>query len=181
MTHRAPALSPAFETRVAAVVDDDVVILQWPEERARADELTARGHACMLLVAPGAAPPDDCDERTDWIHRPADASEITARVAALRRRLARPDEPYLDSFGVLHRGERWVSLPPIEERIADLLLVRAGRVVGRRTLARAAWPEGMPNDRAMDSRMMLLRRRVAPLGLRIHTVRRQGFLLEIER
>ncbi|HEX5095474.1 MAG TPA: winged helix-turn-helix domain-containing protein [Acidimicrobiia bacterium] len=159
---------------------DDVVTLQWPEDRVRLDELAAHDMPRLLLVAPGAEPPEHRDERSDWMRLPAEGSEVRARVDALRRRLEHPGEPYLDSFGVLHRGERWVSLPPIEERIADLLVVRAGRVVGRRTLARAAWPEGVPNDRAMDSRMMLLRRRVAPLGLRIHTVRRQGFLLEID-
>jgi DNA-binding response OmpR family regulator len=163
------------------VPEEDVVILYWPEERARADELAKTGCARLLLVAPGVDPPQDRDERTDGLRLPAERSEISDRVAALRRRLASPDEPYLDSFGVLHRGERWVSLPPIEERIADVLLVRAGRVAGRRMLARVAWPDGAPNDRAIDSRMMLLRRRITPLGLHIHTVRRQGFLLEIDR
>jgi DNA-binding response OmpR family regulator len=90
------------------------------------------------------------------------------------------DEPYIDEFGVLHRGSQWVALPPVEERLAGELMRRAGFVVSRRALARAAWPGGAPKERSIDSRILLLRRRVSPLGVRIMTVRGQGFVLEID-
>ena len=98
----------------------------------------------------------------------------------LATRAVAPDELYIDEFGVLHRGSQWVALPRIEERLAEALLERAGYVVGRRTLAKTAWPDGAPKERSIDSRILLLRRRIAPLGLRIMTVRGQGFVLEID-
>jgi DNA-binding winged helix-turn-helix (wHTH) protein len=98
----------------------------------------------------------------------------------LASRVIAPDEPYIDEFGVLHRGSQWVALPPIEERLAAALLERVGFVVGRRTLGRAAWPDGAPKERSIDSRILLLRRRIAPLGFRIATVRGQGFILEMD-
>ncbi|HEX5095477.1 MAG TPA: winged helix-turn-helix domain-containing protein [Acidimicrobiia bacterium] len=99
----------------------------------------------------------------------------------LASRVVAPAEPHIDEFGVLHRGTQWVALPPIEERLASVLLLREGYVVGRRTLARAAWPTNRaPKERSIDSRISLLRRRVAPLRIRIRTVRGQGFVLEVE-
>jgi DNA-binding response OmpR family regulator len=45
-------------------------------------------------------------------------------------------------------------------------------------LARAGWPDGAPGRNALDVHVLRLRRRVAPLGLAIRTVRSRGYLLE---
>jgi DNA-binding winged helix-turn-helix (wHTH) protein len=84
----------------------------------------------------------------------------------------------LDEFGILRRGGNWAALAPIEARIIEVFLARSGRVVRRSEFA-AVWPRGMPAPRAVDARLVLLRERIAPLGLHIQTVRARGFLLDI--
>jgi DNA-binding winged helix-turn-helix (wHTH) protein len=85
----------------------------------------------------------------------------------------------LDADGVLHAQERWVAVPPLEARVLATLLEQPGAVCHRPDLTRAVWPEGVPADeRALDGVVKRLRRRVVPLGVRIHTIARQGFLLE---
>ena len=75
-------------------------------------------------------------------------------------------------------GGRWVSLPPVEHRLTAALLDRYRAVVSRESLARAGWPEGIPGRNVLDVHIVRLRRRLAPLGLAIRTVRSRGYLLE---
>jgi DNA-binding response OmpR family regulator len=89
--------------------------------------------------------------------------------------------PVVDGDGILWRADQWVALSPIEARLARAFLEHPGRLLGRATLGRAGWPDGVPNDRAVDSRIKTLRRRVTPLGLRISTVRGRGYLAEVDR
>jgi DNA-binding response OmpR family regulator len=86
--------------------------------------------------------------------------------------------PSLDEDGVLRVSDRWVSLPPVEARLAAALLHRYGAVVSREALARAGWPAGSPGRNALDVHVLRLRRRLAPLALAIRTVRSRGYLLE---
>lgn len=86
--------------------------------------------------------------------------------------------PALDVDGVLRLDRDWVPLPPVEARITAALLRRYGAVVGRDILARAGWPSGAPGRNALDVHVLRLRRRLAPLGLAIRTVRSRGYLLE---
>ena len=87
--------------------------------------------------------------------------------------------PLLDDDGVIRLGAAWVSLPPVEARITNALLERFGAVVSRDTLARSGWPDGAPGRNALDVHVLRLRRRLAPLGLVIRTVRSRGYLLEV--
>jgi DNA-binding response OmpR family regulator len=85
----------------------------------------------------------------------------------------------LDEDGVLHVDDRWVAVSPLEARLLAELLERPGTLVRRPDLVRAAWPATPPRDeRALDGVLKRLRRRVAPLGVRIHTVSGSGLLLE---
>jgi DNA-binding response OmpR family regulator len=88
--------------------------------------------------------------------------------------------PILDEYDVLWRGEQWARLSPTESRILAFFLTHPIRVASRRQLGNAGWPAGVPNERSVDSFIKSLRRRIAPLGLRIHTVRRHGYLLQID-
>src|SRR5205823_8013031 len=76
-----------------------------------------------------------------------------------------------------YRG-RWVALSPVESALAITLVDRFGAVVGRDTLARRAWPEGTPTRNALDVHMLRLRRRIAPLGVEVRTVRSRGYLMQ---
>jgi DNA-binding winged helix-turn-helix (wHTH) protein len=86
--------------------------------------------------------------------------------------------PLLDDDGLLHHRDSWVSLSPVEQALASALLDRFGAVVTRDMLADRAWPAGVPTRNALDVHVLRLRRRIAPLGLEIRTVRSRGYLMQ---
>jgi DNA-binding response OmpR family regulator len=133
-----------------------------------------------LLVDQGVPPPQSADDLEDWVRVPADEVDLHARVENLDRRARTRTqvEPALDSDGVLRVNGTWVSLPPVESRLTSALLARYGSVVSRDALASSGWPEGAPGRNALDVHVLRLRRRIAPLGLTIRTVRSRGYLLE---
>jgi hypothetical protein len=158
----------------------DVVLVRWPLEEARRSELSAAGAPRLLLLEDGAEPPEGPDCLEDWVRVPAAEADVRARVAAVARRaeLHHTAAPELDEHGMLRFGDDWVSLPPVEARITAALVSRLGTVVRREELAQAGWPEGAPGRNALDVHVLRIRRRLAPLGLAIRTVRSRGYLLE---
>lgn len=132
-----------------------------------------------MLVEQGA-PPVPADHREDWIRLPADDVDLRVRVEALRQRLGAETvgAPHLDDNGVLRVNDRWVALPPVEARLATVLVDRFGTVVSRDSLTRVGWPGGSSSRNALDVHVLRLRRRLSPLGLAIRTVRSRGYLLE---
>jgi DNA-binding response OmpR family regulator len=89
--------------------------------------------------------------------------------------------PTLDEYGLLRQDAEWVALSPIESRLIEAFLSRPGKVISRHALGEAGWPEGVPNARSVDARIKVLRRRVAPLSVQIHTVRGHGYLAEFNK
>lgn len=158
----------------------DVVLLRWPAESTRRDDLIERGVARLLLVEDGATPPHPPDCLEDWIRVPAPELDLRARIGALEARATRhaPSVPTIDSDGVLRYGPSWVSLPPVEARLTRVMVERFGAVVGRESLARAGWPDGTAGRNALDVHVLRLRRRLAAVGLVIRTVRSRGYLME---
>jgi DNA-binding response OmpR family regulator len=157
----------------------DVVLVRWPEEDARLQQLRANGAPRLLLLNGESAPPDLTDCLEDWIRLPADDRDVRARVAALSSR-ATTDQPapQVDGDGLLRNRGSWVALSPVESSLAATLVDRFGAVVGRDTLSRRAWPSGAPTRNALDVHMLRLRRRIASLGLEIRTVRSRGYLMQ---
>ena len=156
----------------------NVELIRWPEDEARVAELRARGVARLLVVSNGDVP-DSPDCLEDWVLASASDSERDARQRALgRRAMAHGVAPNLDTDGLLHHRDHWVSLSPVEQSLAAALLDRYGAVVARDTLAGRAWPDGLPTRNALDVHVLRLRRRIAPLGLEIRTVRARGYLLQ---
>ena len=126
-------------------------------------------------------PPAIADELEDWIRVPADEVDLHARVEMLDRRLHARDRcrcPISMMTACCESARRWVPLPPVEARLTAALLDRFGAVVSRDALGRAGWPDGAPGRNALDVHVLRLRRRLAPLGLAIRTVRARGYLLE---
>ena len=134
----------------------------------------------LLLVEGGAAAPEIEDCLEDWVRVPAAEDDVRARVAAMgvRAQAHLSTVPNLDGDGVLRFSSGWVSLPPVESRLTNALLERFGSVVSRDALANAGWPDGAPGRNALDVHVLRLRRRLAPVGLAIRTVRSRGYLLE---
>ena len=158
----------------------DVILVRWPVEEPRRARLRNDGVPRLLLVENGAAPPRTSDDLEDWVRVPADEVDLHARVENLNRKAeSRTDAmPELDEDGVLRAGAGWVPLPPVEARLTSALIDRYRSVVSRDSLARAGWPHGAPGRNALDVHVLRLRRRIAPLGLAIRTVRSRGYLLE---
>ena len=120
----------------------------------------------------------DCLE--DWVRVPAPEQEVQARLDALevRGRAHEHDAPGIDDHGVLRFRSRWVALSPVEARLTQALLARFAAVVSRAELVRAGWSDEGAARNALDVHVLRLRRRLAPLGLAIRTVRSRGYLLE---
>ena len=158
----------------------EVVHLRWPEEGARRDALLRAHRPRLLLLEHGVAPPAQTDCLEDWIRLPAADADARARTEALaargRRHIA--GAPSIES-GVVRRGEAWVSLSPLEARLASVLIERMGAVVARDRLAQVGWPEGMSARNTLDVQAVRLRRRLHTVGLAIRTVRGRGYLLEL--
>jgi two-component system, OmpR family, response regulator len=158
----------------------DVTLVRWPSEQPRRDRLAEEGLPRLLLIDASEVPPVVVDLLEDWIRVPADDADIRARVATLQTRFDAVGSvaPVIDDDGVVRVGAAWVSLPPVEARITNALLDRFGAVVSREALGRSGWPDGAPGRNALDVHVLRLRRRLAPLGLVIRTVRSRGYLLE---
>jgi hypothetical protein len=158
---------------------DGVVVVEWPEHAARAVDLTRTRTPHLYVVATGAQPPETSDDLSGWIRLPAAERDIQAKIVELRSR-ASIARPILGEHGLLWRGTRWVALSPIEARLTAAFVARPGRVLSRARLEKTGWPDGRPSERSVDARIKALRRRVAPMGMRIHTVRGQGYIAEIQ-
>jgi DNA-binding response OmpR family regulator len=158
----------------------DVMLVRWPSEAVQRSRLAEQHVPRLLLIDDGAAPPEALDCLEDWIRLPARESDVRARIEGLRirSRAHLRTLPEIDGHGVLRFGSGWVSLPPVEARLADALVVRFGAVVGRDTLRRSVWPGSAPGRNVLDVHVLRLRRRLAPLGLAIRTVRSRGYMLE---
>jgi DNA-binding response OmpR family regulator len=158
----------------------DVAHVFWPKEQDRRTALAAQGMPRLLLIDVDDAAPTLVDCFEDWVRLPASEGDINARCSAILARTAghSSERPVLDPDGVLRCGTEWVSLPPVEARLLAALLDRFGAVVSRDALARSGWPAGAPGRNALDVHVLRLRRRIAPLGVVIKTVRSRGYLLE---
>lgn len=152
-------------------------MVRWPAEQELRDSLAADGIPRLLLLEEGP-PPVLVDPLEDWIRLPADDSELWARVESLRRRWEAPNKPELNHDGVLTWAGHWVVLSPLEARLVGALLQRFYAMVSHDMLMQAtAASEGIRRN-SLDVQLHRLRRRIAPLGLMVRTVRKRGYVLE---
>jgi hypothetical protein len=161
-----------------AAVTKDVVILHWPAQSDRIDDLERLGVPRLLLVEPDAPPPPSTSCIEDWMRLPVDDVSLRARLLALAAHAQRhPIVPTLDEHGRLtHRGES-VFLSLTDQRIAEVLVGCFGEVVSEQTLLDHSAADGR-NDQTLRVNVSRLRRRIAPLGLAITCVRGHGYVLQ---
>ena len=157
-------------------------ILRWPADADRREELRRHGHPRLLVLDPGAVPPNRVDDLEDWLWTPTDERDLFARLNRLtlrsRPRVApSPGVVVLDDDDVLAVGEVRLALPPAEAAILRVLVEAPGQLRSRRVIEAAVWGDRPHGPRALDSRMFTLRARIEPLGLEIHSVRGRGFTL----
>ncbi|MFD5544489.1 transcriptional regulator [Streptomyces sp. NPDC127079] len=157
----------------------DVRVLRWPVEVQELEQLRRRGVPRLLVVENGATPPVPSDSREDWIRAPVSRDDFAARVAALRARAGTHRVPVLDQDGLLRYGSRVVPVSPTQMNLLEPLVERYGTLVARQELiALLRARRGTASQNALDLNIMRIRRRLAPLGLRIRTANARGYLLE---
>ena len=111
----------------------------------------------------------------DYVTKPFDLEELTARVEVLLRRSAPPDRPaprlvhgYLvvdPQHARATRGDRELELTATEFRILELLMTQPGRVLSRPTIYEAVWEEPfVADDAAVKTHLSNLRTRLRAVG-----------------
>jgi two-component system response regulator MprA len=123
----------------------------------------------------------------DYVIKPFDLEEVTARLQALLRRSG-GDAPVSSAGLRFDPTERSVSqagahveLTPTEFRLLAALAARQGRACARLELTRAAWPYGaIVHDNTLDVYIARLRRKLdsLPQPPAIVTVHGTGYRLE---
>jgi hypothetical protein len=176
-------LETRAQHRLRSLPNVPVILVRWPLEMERRSALAAHSQPRLLLVEQGAEPPSPADCLEDWVLLPADEAELRARIDGLeaRRRCHGPSSPSVDDDGILHFGQGWLALPPVEARLARALADRFEAVVSREAMTRAGWPHGVSGRNALDVHVLRLRRRIEELGLSIRTVRGRGYVLDTSR
>ncbi|MEQ1786504.1 MAG: hypothetical protein ABL966_05580 [Acidimicrobiales bacterium] len=162
------------------MIDTDVSVLSWPHEDELRRHLAWFGLPRVLLVEPGAEPPDLLDELEDWMRTPPDPVDLRARSEAVRRRARATAalEPLLDDDGLLWVGTSWVALTPAQVPVARVLLLHLGKVVRYETVVAAYESTGASGHPASVRTLVTrLAARLRTVGLELVSVRRRGVLL----
>ncbi|HJV72436.1 response regulator transcription factor [Ideonella sp.] len=186
----------ALERWQAAVPDVVLLDLSLPGldglkvlERARAEGLTT---PVIVLTARGTIGDRIIGLNTgadDYLPKPFDLDELEARIRALARRHAQagaaPAAPEFaglrcdpDSGAVYFRGEA-MELPPREATLLRALLQRPGHALAKERLFETVFP-GQPEVQleAIEVVAYRLRKRLAPTGVQLVTLRGLGYLLK---
>jgi two-component system OmpR family response regulator len=172
----------------------DVLVLDigLPDSDGRdvCQALRARGVAApVLFLTARDALPDRLSGFTaggdDYVTKPFALAEVVLRVQALLRRAtgAQASDPgmALDpaAHAIVHDGVT-VSLTPTEFRLLAALAAAPGRVVRRRELVRAGWPDGaIVHANTLDAYLARIRRKLREAGApeSIETQRGVGYVL----
>jgi DNA-binding response OmpR family regulator len=187
---------------IATLNSPDLILLDimMPEldglevcKRLRADGRTARTPIIMLTAKAAEADRVVGLEMgaDDYVSKPFSPRELVARVKALLRRTAPPE----DTSDVLHRGDlvvdpvrhvvTWkhkpVSLTATEFRILQFLAARPGRVFSRTDIIDGALGRDVAViDRTIDVHVTAIRRKLGGGGDLIETVRGFGYRFKEE-
>ena len=161
--------------------EDDVQLVAWPEGQALREQLARSCRPRLLIVAPGAEPPEDWDDLEDWLRTPIDPEEAAYRQHALRQRLHARGRGLLIDDGLLRRGDAWLSLTPTQLALTRPLVGNAGRVVRRHDLEQVfADAGGTPSATAFASCIKRLRAKLAEVGAVLHVLSEGRYLLEVD-
>jgi hypothetical protein len=158
---------------------DGVRLLRWPDDDHHRAGLADERRPRILLVAPGAAPPEHWDELEDWVRLPLEPDELQQRARTLRRRARASERPWFDDDGLLRAGDRWLDLPAGPRAVVELLVGRFAELVYADELAKTYLDAGgSARESARKTMIVRVRHRLAELGLDLHNVRDSGYLLD---
>ncbi len=126
----------------------------------------------------------------DYLTKPFSFAELLARVQALIRRASGVSEPTSLTIGDLSmnllthevkRGDKEISLQPLEFKLLEYLMRNAGRIVSKTMIMEHVWNyHFVPMTNVVEVRISLLREKIDK-GFdkkMIHTVRGAGYVLK---
>jgi DNA-binding response OmpR family regulator len=158
----------------------DVAVLCWPDDHEESDRLERLGLPRLLVVEPDTPPPEGDSCLQDWIRLPATDEDVRARLTALSHHAARhPSAPVIDAWGQLSFRDMNVFLSPREHAITQALVNNFGSAVSEHELIHAGWPDDDDDGSATALRVHChrLRKRLAPLGLTVKSIRGYGYMM----
>jgi DNA-binding response OmpR family regulator len=175
-----------------AVTRYDVVVLDRDLPGVHGDEIcrrlaSARSPSRILMLTAAGGLTDRVEGldlgADDYLAKPFDFPELTARVRALGRRAALPTPPTLHlgdirlapGSRVASRAGQRLDLSAKEFAVLEYLLASAGRVVSAEELLERVWDEAAdPFTTAVKQTMYRLRAKLGDPPV-IHTVREGGY------
>lgn len=126
----------------------------------------------------------------DYLTKPFALAEVAMRVKALHRRASgdlvtstlRAGSLQFDRrTHEIHVGRTLVRLMPRSVKLLEILMRDPGRVVARKDLEAALWPDDPPETDALRSQIHILRRALAQAGFDgIETVPKTGYRLRCD-
>jgi hypothetical protein len=175
MSTSTPARGVALDRAVPGVVT-----IAWPAPPDVRDAVAAAGRACLLVVPAGQPPPGHVLPLEDWIREPIDPTELELRTNELaRRRRVRTQDLHVDDDGLLHLGDRWVALSPVQRSLMAPLITHVGRPVPLDEVRRSYVAAGGPDDgRPLRRALARLRDRLAEIGVELHVLSGRAVLIE---
>ncbi len=123
----------------------------------------------------------------DYLAKPFDVREFEARVRSLLRRQAGLRSAHVALGEVtldlttrqVSAGGAVLDIPRRERALLELLLMRAGKVVAKESIVQSLTSlDDILSDNAIEQYVSRLRKRIAPYGLELRTVRGIGYLLD---
>jgi DNA-binding response OmpR family regulator len=175
-----------------AVTRYDVLVLDRDLPGTHGDEIcqrlaAGRVQTRILMLTAASTVADRVDGlglgADDYLTKPFDFPELTARIRALGRRSAAPLPPVLRSGDVMldpgrrvaFRAGRRLDLSPKEFAVLECLLGAGGRVIPAEELLERAWDEAAdPFTTAVKTTIRRLRAKLGDPPV-VHTVREGGY------
>jgi DNA-binding response OmpR family regulator len=175
-----------------AVTRYDVVVLDRDLPGVHGDEVCRRivagGSGSRVLMLTAASTVADRVDglglgADDYLPKPFDFAELTARIRALARRSAAAVPPVLESGDltvdparrVAFRAGRRLDLSPKEFGVLECLLAAGGRIVSAEDLLERVWDaEADPFTTAVKTTVRRLRLKLGEPPV-VHTVREGGY------
>lgn len=181
-----PAATGPADIGVSAAVTEvadraGVELVPWPADEARRQHLARGGVPRLLLLDTTGTTPPSIGLDEDWLRLPASDGDVIARLERLAHAVERlrHEHPVLDGQRIVHFAGTHVLLTRPQAAVVSRLLEQPGRVVSRRELEAATWPDATVGPRALDAVVFRVRRRLAGLGIVVRNAHAHGFALDL--
>lgn len=158
-----------------------VQLVHWPTERHKLEWCREHTIPRVLIVGPGAEPPEVVDQFEDWVRPPLSQLDLNARIAVLERRLSDYERPEILGYRELVFRGAQVTVSHTQARLSRLFIDHYRNLVPRSMLSEELCRSTDRADRrrnVLDLHITRLRRKFEAVGLQLTTVWGSGYQLE---